>query len=1587
MNDPAKQLAQLSPAKRALLQKLLQQQIAQKTGEQTTTLRRRTQQQDLPLSSNQQRLWFLDQFEEGSAAYNIAAANKVSGLLVMPALARSLRAIMQRHEILRTAFRLQNEQPVQRIQVAVAFHMPVVDLSALTSEWQQSEIARLAQHEAQCPFDLMHAPLFRVTVLRLRPTEHVLFTTFHHSVFDGWSTGIFIRELSTLYTAYVQGQTASLPELPLQYADYALWQQEWLQGAEQEHVYAYWAKQLEGETALQLPTDHLRPAVPTYRGAQKTFGISSALTSGIRALSHDEGVTLFMALLALFQVLLSRYTGQTDIAVGTTIANRTRSEFEEVIGFFANTLVLRADLGANPTFRQVLGRIRSVAMDAFAHEALPFEVLVARLRPERHLSRSPLVQVMFNLFNAPTSKPRLADITLTPVPFASRTAKFDLTLDITEVGQELRASLEYSLDLFESSTIEWMASAFISLLEQAIAHPEKAISELELLREQQRHILIHHWNATQNVIAPARDSLPQLFEAQVERTPDAVAVVFEDHVLTYSVLNRLANQLAHRLLMLGVQPGTKIGFCLERSLELVFGVLGILKAGGTYVPLDPAYPAERLIFMLEGAHIAYLLTQRHLYHSEWRHIPHAIALDSERVALSREPSTNPPLRGGLEQAVYVIFTSGSTGQPKGAAVYQRGFANLLNWYTSEFHMTGQDRVLLVTSLSFDLTQKNIFAPLLTGGALHLLATRYHDVLLLRQSIQERAITLLNCTPSMFYPFIDGGEFAGLTTLRHVFLGGEPIAVARLQAWLAHESCHAQVVNTYGPTECSDVVAYYRISQLERFQDTPVPIGRPIAHTQLFVLDERRQLVPLSVPGELYIAGECLGAGYINDTSLTAERFLPHPFADGPGGRLYKTGDLARYRADGCIEYIGRTDYQVKIRGFRIELSEIEAVLTQHPDVSECVVLTWERRPDDKRLVAYIVGGRNGVLRKNELRQYVRSRLPEYMVPTSFVILETLPLTPGGKVNRRALPVPQEDEQVQASQSLPRTPIEEVIAGIFREVLNREQVSTQQNFFDLGGHSLLATRVIARVRAQVRVDMPLRVLFEAPTVAEFAQSVEQRLRKQQHSAAVPTIVAVRRDQQLPLSFAQQRMWFLSQLSANASVYALPVNVTLRGELRMELLERCIQRIVQRHECLRTTFPLEHPVQIIHARMDVGLTMIDVSRLEEAERLRRTQSMIMASMAQPFDVQHGPLLRVGVTRLAQDEHIFSVVFHHIVFDGWSVGVFLQELVSLYNAFIQEKPDPFPSLPIQYVDFAVWQRNELQGSILADLIAYWTQQLRGASAILLPAVRSESEPASNRGAAYLFSIPSQVTEALKVFSRRQQVTLFMTLLTAFQVFLYRVTGQQDVVIGTDIANRMHEETEKLIGFFVNLLVLRMQFDAGELFQDALQRASGMVLEAYAHQDLPFEKIIEVLQLERKGHQTPLVNVLFVWQNTPEPSLEFHGIEAKPLENEVQAAKFDLAVFMAEREEELVGFVNYRTDLFNASKIEHLMNQFLLIVQQIITVPDSPLGMLDIETQAEKEQRAQAEAQQQESQRRKLKGARRSVITFPTTNISESI
>jgi amino acid adenylation domain-containing protein len=1535
-----------------------------------------------PLSFAQERLWFLEHLEPANSLYNICRASRLLGQLNLPALEASLNEIVRRHEILRSAIRVLDGRPVQVVQPPFELKVPVTDFEHVAGPEREREISRQIQKVAAMPFDFSAGRFLRAALLRLENRAHILILTTHHIVADAWSMGILTRELWLFYEMYAAGNASPLEDLQVQYADFAVWQHEWLQGDVLEAQLAYWKKQLDDLPILNLPTDRLRPSRQSFRGARMSLSFPESLTRSINDLSTECGVTPFMTLLAAFQVLLYRYSGQEDVVIGSPIANRARTKLEPLIGFFVNTLVLRSDLSGNPTFNELLARVREVCLGAYAHQDLPFEKLVQELQPERDQSRNQLFQVMFVLQNATRPFTGIAGLRIEPLELATTRSPFDLSLFLREREDKYIGYIEYSTDLFERDRIERMAGHYQRLLEAIVADPDHPISTLPLLAESERHQLLIRWNDTEAEY-PKESCIHEVFEAQVERTPDARAIEFEGKQLTYRELNRRSNCLAHYLRRLGVGPEKLVGICVDRSLEMVIGLLGILKAGGAYVPLDPTYPRERLTFMLKDSEVSVLLTQES--HIEDGRLTREnsdplssildsqmkiVCLDTNWETIAAESQQNLHTEVKSDNLAYVIYTSGSTGKPKGVAMTHRPLTNLIVWHREHIPMRRGARVAQFATLGFDVSFQEIFSTLCSGNALVLVSEELRrDPCHFLRFLARRSINRL------FVPFVMLEQLAIAAAdaisprveLDEIITAGEQLRITpQIVRWLS-SLAPCMLHNHYGPTESHVVISYVMTGTPTEWIALP-PIGRPINNVQVYILDRHLQPLPIGVAGDLYIGGHGLARGYLNLPELTAEKFIAYSFNGEPSTRIYSTGDLARYRADGNIEFLGRLDNQVKIRGYRIELGEIESVLNQHPKVKESVVLTQTnvkhemRNPEasnsetvnqslGKQLVAYIVPAVRK-LSVSELNSFLKGKLPDFMVPSGFVMLEALPLTPNGKVDRQALPLP-DNGGIKATEDFvePLTEIEHSIARIWREVLRLDKVGVNDNFFELGGHSLLAIQVISRVRDIFHKQVSLRGLFESPTVAGLAAKLERTIRKG-HNDDLPPIMPVLRDRLLPLSMNQEQLWVLEQMIPGTDFFNIPYVFRLTGEPNIAALERSLLEIIRRHEALRTVFARVNgsPVQVVTEVCDLVLPVIDLRNQSGTDVGQQAAGLILEERERAFDLAAGPLLRTKLIRLTDKECFLLITMHHIISDHWSMLIFRGELVTLYEAFCQGRSSPLTDPQIQFADYAYWERHLLENGLLRHQLAYWKNKLAGSLPHLeFVKSRKTERIESLQSCCQTIELDQHLFTAIRAFARDQHCTPFMVLVTALSIVLHVYTGQRDIRIGTLVANRGRKETEGLIGYFINTVILRISVSGTQTVKRLLRQVRKITLSANAHSDLPFEQVARTVEVELNVERSSLFQVLFNYEVSTPGSVEMNGLTIASLgirklktDRGVTLTMCDLIFNLRETPTKLTGTVNYKIKTFNDRLITEMIRDLKKILEQLNLESDRTVSQM---------------------------------------------
>jgi amino acid adenylation domain-containing protein len=1500
-----------------------------------------------PTSFLQQRLWFLDLLEPGSSIYNLSGALRLSGGLDWNALNRALGEVVRRHESLRTSVRVQNGEPVQVVDPAVSFKVEEEDLTGFPEEGdvRKDALERRLHEFVRQPFVLSEAPLFRARLFREGETSWVLAMGMHHIVSDGWSFGLFTGEMNTLYEAFRQGKPSPLPPLALQYGDFAKWQREHFQGGELARQLAFWKEAMQGAPAvLELPTDRPRPATQDYTGATLTTTLGTELTSAIQALARREGATPFMLLLAAFGLLLSRYSGQKDIVVGTPIAGRTRPELEPIFGYFANTLALRTDLSGDPTFTELLRRVRGMMLGAYAHQDFPFEKLVDELKVERSLSYNPLFQVLFALQNASSETLELSGVELEGVSVDTGTTIFDMGWQLFEDDGEYKAAVEFKTGLFDEDTVRRMALGYRTLLREIVADPARRISEYVFVAEDERERMLVEWNRTDREVPTGR-CVHELFEERARERPDAVAVAHAGRTLTYAELDARADALARRLRAMGVGADVRVAISVERSPEMVVALLGVLKAGGAYLPVDPAYPQERRAYMLEDSGARVVITQRSLADALPASDAAVLVIDEIDFAADVEtPAGAVRIDPSPDSLAYVIYTSGSTGRPKGVMVPHAGVVNLALAQIDAFRISPESRVLQFASFSFDAAVSEVLTALLAGARLHLAP---QDALMpgdpLATTLREEAITVVTLPPSAAAVMPDE-EFPALRTL---VSAGEACPAEVVRRW----GSGRRFVNAYGPTETTVCAT---LSTDEDGARKP-SIGGPIANTRAYVLDEWQNPAPIGVPGELCVGGAGVARAYHGRPGLTAEKFIPDPFSGQPGARLYRTGDRARWLADGSLEYLGRMDEQVKIRGFRIELGEIESVLRGHPAVTDAAVIAREDVPGDRRIVAYVVGTDGDAA---ELRAHLKAQLPEHMVPSAIVAMDALPLTPNGKVDRAGLPAPDARALERTAYAAPRTPAEVAMAEIWAEVLGVEPVGIHDDFFALGGHSLLATRVVSRVRQSLGVELPLRHLFESPTIAELCRHLDDG----GTADAAPPIVRADRSAPLPPSFAQERLWFVDRLIPGSSAYNMPVVLPVHGA-SVELVERVLSEVVRRHEALRTTFAAAggSAVQVIAPPAPVRVKVVELGAMDDEARRHALPRILSEELGRPFDLERGPLFRGTLLRVDDREQVLALVMHHIVGDAWSVDVLTAEVRTLLAAFSAGEPSPLAPLPLQYADFAAWQRQWLRGEVLDAQLAYWKEKLAGAPALLeLPTDRPRPPVQTFNGSMVPVYVRRETVDRLNALARSEGATLFMVLLAAFDVLLASYSGMDDVVVGSPIAGRNRTEVEGLIGFFVNNLVLRTDLSGKPSFQQVVARVKEVTLGAYGHQDVPFERLVEALNVERSLSHSALFQVVFSLQNTAGASAgaEEAGAGAEPVEGEeenggltVSSSKFDLTMNLVETPGGLAGNLEFNTDLFDADTMRRFARHFAALAEAAASQPEVPVSRLAFFAPGERE------------------------------------
>lgn len=1517
-----------------------------------------------PLTHGQESLWFLDQFELG-AAYGVALVGRLAGPLDPATLGRALDLVASRHEMLRIRLRESNGVVSQQSDPAATGLLEFTDLSAMPAPTAHQQGTRLLDEAADAEYELHGGRLFSARLVRVGPEDHLLGLFAHHIVIDAPSLDILLSELVGNYDALRRGGPADRPELGLSFGDYAGWERQWLQGDVRRQMLEHWTDRLgDAPPTLDLPLDH-RPVAADGRGDAVSLTLPAELATAVRDLARAHNVTVFMVLLAAFQVVLARWSGQDDISVGTPVDGRAHPDAEGLIGYFVNPVVLRSRIRAELTFADLLAEVRDDVLTAYQNRQLPFDQLVAALAPDRSASWHPLFQVMFSYLSR--GKLTLGDAVMTVQQQPTQAVKLPLALFVAEEQDGLSGTLEYATSLFERDSIARLSSLFVWLLENLVADPRRPMGDVPLVSPPEwSQLLAFGGVADPGAVRPSAGEdkvtieqpgtdLVAGFEQQARSVPAAPALSGPGGRLSYAELNSRANRLARSLIADGAGPGRFVAIALPRSVELVVAILGVLKAGAAYVPLDPGWPAGRVDSIVAELQPATVLT-------EVGQVDVGPQWDDEDV---RPQERHRPLEP--EDTAYVIFTSGSTGRPKGVAVAHSNVVRLFSACRPWFRFDRQDVVSLFHSTAFDASVWELWAALLHGGHLVVVpAETARSASAFRQLLIDEQVTICCQTPSAFYPLIEADAEVARTgpgaelALRRVILGGEALDATRLRGWYErHEDDAPLLVNMYGPTETTVYSTYFALDRHSPDTDGDSLIGVGLPDLRMYVLDERFTPVPVGVHGELHIGGPGVADGYLDRPELTSTRFVPDPYGP-PGERMYRTGDLVRWTPDGLLEYHGRADEQVKIRGYRIELGEIQAQLQTHPRITAAVVIVHRYSDDDQRIVAYYTTGPDGTDGGAEptaaaLRAHLAGILPSYMLPSSYLRLDAFPLNVSGKLDRRALPDPGRSRLHPDAETggVAVTPVEHALTRIWSDVLHHDPVSPRDNFFALGGHSLLVTQTISRIQEQLKAELSYREFYTAQTLRDLSRLIEQRAHDPAAAGPVPAIRARAEGERPEISFAQQRMWFLEQLAPDTALYNMQFGVQLRGDVDVRSVAGALADVVRRHEALRTRFGTDGGAPTVMIADDPGcpLEVVDVSWTPEPNAA--AQEVIRRLSSSPLDLATGPLIRAGLIRTGPDQHVLSLTVHHIVCDGWSINLVLSDFAAFYAAQASGRPPALAPLPVQYPDFARWQLAQLQGAALSGHLDYWRRCLDGAPAALdLPTDREHPPVVRHEGDSVGFVVPAALTDRLSALSERCGASMFMTLSAAFSALLHRMSGQDDVCLGYFDGNRDRAETENLVGLFVNTLVLRSQVTATSTFTELLADVRNSVLEASEHRALPFDKLVEDLQLQRSRARPPIFQVALSYSSFQPDGLATsgdrdlgRGVRMLPLtQADSRTSKFELDLFVQPSADGgLDCGLEYATSLFDRSSAEQLAALFVRLLEEVVADPHTLLTQAD--------------------------------------------
>ena len=1512
-----------------------------------------------PLSFPQQRLWFLYRLDPVSSAYNIPQLTRIKGKVNITVLERSIEEIIRRHEIIRSVYFFNdNGDPVQRITPCSEFKIKLADLGDELEEHREAKAMDLAEEEALRPFNLETGPLLRACLIRLKQDDHLFILTVHHIISDGWSMDILFREMSQLYTAFSRGEPSPLPDLPIQYTDYIAWQKKWLRGEKIEAQKQFWKEYLKDIARFELSADHPRPAIQTHNGAKHTLQLPKQLTDSLKGLSRRERVTLFMTLLTAFQVLLYRYTGLGDIVVGIPAASRNRAEIEGLIGFFVNTLVIRTDASDNPVFLHLLKTSRRKLLDVYEHQDLPFEHLVKELNPKRDMSRNPLFQISFALQNVSPSSLELPGLTVERVEVEDTMAKFDLEVSL-EVNEEgLRGSFIYNTDLFDTVTIERLAANYQIMLEGIAADPERKLSELPFLTGAEQHKGLVEYGDRESAYPPDK-CIHELFEKLAERTPDAVAVRFEDKRLSYRELNDKANQLAHFLRQQGTGPEKLAGLCVERSVEMVIGILGVLKAGGAYVPLDPAYPKDRLGFIIEDTGLSVVITQKSLLDILPTCTCNIICIDTDGEELAQCSRQNPSSGVMPDNAAYVIYTSGSTGKPKGVIVEHFSVVRLFKGAQSWYQFNAKDVWTLFHSFAFDFSVWELWGALLHGGTLVVVPywiSRSSDQF--RELLQREKVTVLNITPSAFRELVQADIHASWKeslSLRYIIFGGDELRTEDLRVWYEHhDDRHPRLANMYGITETTVHVTFRPLSAEDTKNGTIRKIGVPLPDQKIYLLDNNMEPVPAGVPGEIYVGGAGLAREYLGRPQLTAERFIPDRFSGKDGARLYKSGDLGRYASDGTVEFLGRIDQQVKIRGYRIEPGEIESILVRHDRVMNALVMAREDIDGNKRIIGYVVVKDRPALSIKELRDWVKGKLPDHMIPSLFVYMDAFPLTPNGKIDRQALPAPEKEQTgPSAGYVAPRNELEKELTELWGRLLGQKRIGIYDDFFESGGDSLMATRCLHRMEQITGAVISHEAFYKRPSVFGVVSSLDEHSITAFDPPATLSIQSYPASGPFPLSISQEEIWSTQQIQPDLPVFNESFTITIKNNMDVSVLEQAFRKLIRRHSILRTAFREINfqPVQFVLDEVPWTLSFVDLRPVSSSDQKDEAKRIAENQSGKVFDLGIPPLMRATLVRFDTNEYRLYIVFHHLLIDAITVyHIFVPELWTLYKSGLAGNVSGIDGPAAPYSDYVQWQRNLLSKEFLRESQTYWEKQLAGSPLVDMPTDRLRSASSNFKGAFQTLSFTKTLTRSLHVLGQQNGATLFMVLLAAFKVLLWRYARNDVIVVGSSDGGRSRPEFEKIAGCCLNSLILRTDLSGNPSFVSLLRRVRETALQAYAHKYLPFGVLAKKLKYPRDIGRHPLFRAALVL----EPSFEEDesGWVVSQLEVQTGTTKFELAFELEERPEGIIGRVEYDTSLFNRTTIGRLIGQFEVLLGALVDNPERLISDLPLLTEDERHQ-----------------------------------